>query len=80
MRESVLKKCVSENTETFERSKRFKTESALVDVFLDSIKEKICVSSRLKVMNEFETTNGIADLVLYTLRKDWKTYESIKVS
>ena len=49
----------------------FETESKLVDSFLENIKLK-------EKLLEFETTNGIADLIIYFLRKDWESHAGIE--
>lgn len=56
---------------SFGKGNGFETESALVDSFLENIEleEKLL---------EFETTNGIADLIIYSLRKDWESHAGIE--
>lgn len=55
----------------------FKTEQELVDTFSRVVSKKEKVTN-LKWVHELESSNGIADIVLFQLRKDWDNDTNLK--
>lgn len=70
---SLLRQYTVQPPKRTPKSQRFENESTLVNVFSKSIK----LSDKGFIVFEFKTTNGITDVVLCKLRKDWRRYWKI---
>lgn len=73
---SLLKKYTKEKDSSRSLSKsKIAKEATLVDIFYKSIQ----FENQDFIAFEFETSNGIADLILCGLRKDWQKYGSLRL-
>ena len=56
---------------------KFVSEARLVETFLSKLENCNCLNIELSCLNEFDCSNGIADIVISSLRKDWKENSDI---